>query len=230
MIPLIFLSLGAAGGDDRAGAVDTCFEGKTAEWLRTPEEVQAALRVALRPEESRLRPGNVRKLKYDEGSFAREPLEYAVRLPLDFGKEAGPWPLVLTLPEEGEAPERHLRERWQDREFLKSAILVCPAMPEDVESWNQVVVLGAPGGLARVLTTLRICAETFDVDPDRVLCVGSGDGGNTALEAGRQFPHRFAGIACRASDAGIEQVDVLNNIPIRITVGGANARDRKSVV
>lgn len=224
LIPLILLSLVAPGAEDRATAVDACFEGKTAEWLREPREVQAALRDALRPEASRLRPGNVRKLKYDQGSFARDPLEYAVRLPLDFGKEPGPWPLILTLPEEGETPERHLRDRWHDRDLLKSAILVSPAMPNDLEAWNQVVVLGAPGGLARMLTALRVCTETLDVDPDRVLCVGTGEGGNTALEAARQFPQRFAGIACRVSDAGIEQVEVLGNIPIRITVGGANSK------
>ncbi len=97
-------------------------------------------------------------------------------------------------------------------------------MPEDREAWSQVVVLGGPGGLARILTALRVCTEAFDVDPDRVLCVGTGEGGNTALEAGRQFPQRFAGIACRASDAGIEQVEVLGNMPIRITVGGANSK------
>ncbi|MFT5733349.1 MAG: hypothetical protein ACJA2W_002126 [Planctomycetota bacterium] len=221
---LLLLSLAAPGGQDRTAAVDACLEGKTADWLRGPAEVQAALRDALRPEESRLRPGNVRELKYGQGSFARAPLEYAVRLPLDYGKKPGPWPLVLTLPEKGETPERHLRNEWHDDEFLKSAILVSPAMPEDLETWSQVVVLGAPGGLARILTTLRVCTETFDVDPDRVLCVGTGEGGNAALEAGRQFPQRFAGIACRASDAGIEQVEVLNNMPIHITVGGPNSK------
>ncbi|MEM8710817.1 MAG: hypothetical protein AAGG01_07685, partial [Planctomycetota bacterium] len=221
--PLLLLCLAATGGEDRATAVDACFEGKSEAWLRDPAAVQAALRDALLPDESRLRPGNVRKLQHGEGGFARDPLEYAIRLPLDFGKKPGPWPLVLSLPEEGEAPERHLRDRWHDREFLKSAILVCPAMPEDQETWGQVVVLGEPGGLSRILTTLRICSETFDIDPDRVLCVGTGDGGNAALEAARQFPQRFAGIACRASDAGIEQVEVLNNVPIHITVGGANA-------
>ncbi len=221
--PLMLLSLAALGGDDRTTAIDACLAGKESDWLRGSAEVEAALRDALRPEETRMRPGNVRKLTYDEGSFAREPLEYVVRLPLDYGKSAGPWPLVVTLPEEGVTPERHLRDRWQDREFLKSAILVSPAMPEDRKAWSQVVVLGAPGGLARILTTLRLCSETLDVDPDRVLCVGTAKGGNAALEAGRQFPQRFAGIACRASDAGIEQVEVLNNLPIHITVGGANA-------
>ena len=224
LTPLFLLSLAALGGDDRATAIDACLGGKATEWLQKPAEVQAALRDALLPEESRLRPGNVRKLTHGEGSFARAPLEYAVRLPLDFGKEPGPWPLVLTLPEEGETPEQHLRDRWQDRDFLKSAILVCPAMPEERDAWSQVVVLGAPGGLARMLTALRVCTETFDVDPDRVLCVGTGEGGNTALEAGRQFPQRFAGVACRASDAGIEQVTVLNNLPIHITSGGANSK------
>lgn len=224
LLPLLILSLGATGADDRAAAVDACLEGKSAEWLAAPADVQTALREALMPEESRLRPGNVRKLEYAEGSFARDPLRYAVRLPQGFGKEDGPWPLVLTLPEEGEAPERHLRDRWRDRELLQKAILVSPAMPEDVAAWSQVVVLGEPGGLARVLTTLRLCTEAFDVDPDRVLCVGTGDeGGKAALEAGRQFPQRFAGIACRAADAGIEQIDTLDNMPIRITVGGPEA-------
>ncbi|QDV06092.1 hypothetical protein Poly30_15960 [Planctomycetes bacterium Poly30] len=226
MLALLPLSLltAVAGGGDLATTVDACLEGKTADWLREPARVQATLRDALRPEDSRLRPGNVRELNHDGGSFARAPLGYAVQLPLDYGKKPGPWPLVLTLPEAGETPEQHLRDRWHDREFLKSAILVSPSMPEDREAWSQVVVLGAPGGLARILTTLRLCTETFDVDPDRVLCVGTGEGGNTALEAGRQFPQRFAGIACRASDAGIEQVEVLNNLPIHITGGGANSK------
>ena len=220
---LSILLLAALSGDDRATAVDAVLDGKAADWLRHPIAVQAALRDALGPEESRLRPGNIRELDYDEGSFARAPLEYAVRLPLDYGKKPGPWPLILTLPEESETPARHLRDRWRDRELLKSAILVSPAMPEDRKAWNQVVALGAPAGLARMLTALRLCTESFDVDPDRVLAVGTRKAGNTALEAGRQFPQRFAGIACRASDAGIEQVEVLNNLPIHITVGGPNS-------
>lgn len=221
LLPILILSL--AGGEDRAARIDACLEGKTTRWLKETSAAQAALRDALAPEATRLRPGNVRKLEYAEGSFAREPLQYAVRLPLDFGKQEGPWPLVLTLPEEGEAPERHLRDRWQDRELLSQAILVSPAMPEDLAAWSQVVVLGQPGGLARVMTALRLSTEAFDVDPDRVLCVGTGVGGVAALEAGRQFPQSFAGIACRASDAGVDQVDVLCNMPIRITVGGPTA-------
>ncbi len=232
LLPIIVLTAAATagailsetGGNDRATAIDACLDGKTDDWLRKTADVEVALRDALRPEESRLKPGNVRELTHNQGSFAREPLEYAVRLPLDFGKKPGPWPLVLTLPEEGETPGRHLRDRWHDRDFLKSAILVSPAMPEDRKAWSQVVVLGQPGGLARMLTALRVCTETLDVDPDRVLCVGTGEGGNAALEAARQFPQRFAGVACRASDAGIDQVDVLNNMPIHITVGGANSK------
>jgi hypothetical protein len=222
--PFMLLTLAAAGGEDRAAAVDAVLETQTAKSLKQPSEVLAALREALQPEDSRLKPGNVRNLTFDGGGFARVPLEYAVRLPLDFGKKPGPWPLVLSLPDEGETPEQHLRQRWLDRDLLRSAILVSPAMPEERDAWSQVMVLGAPGGLARILTAIRVCTESFDVDPDRVLCVGTGEGGNAALEAGRQFPQRFAGIACRASDAGIEQVDGLNNLAVRITVGGANSK------
>ena len=101
LLPILLLSL--AGGEDRAARIDACLEGKTTRWLQETSTVQAALRDALAPDATRLRPGNVRKLEYAEGSFAREPLQYAVRLPLDFGKREGPWPMVLTLPEEGEA-------------------------------------------------------------------------------------------------------------------------------
>lgn len=223
LITALLLSLAAGGPEDRAAAVDAVFTGETDDWLRDPAQVEAALREALRPPRSRLKPGNVRRLEYAEGSFAREPLAYAVRLPQDLGKATGPWPLVLTLPEGDETPEQHLRDRWTDRALLDGAILVCPEMPGDHAAWSQVQVLGAPGGVARILTALRVTTEAFDVDPDRVLCVGTGEGGEVALEAARQFPQRFAGVACRASDAGIEDIDVLGNMPIRITVGGPRA-------
>lgn len=83
LTPLLLLSLATVGSDDFAASVDDCLEGKTADWLRDPQDVQAALRAALRPETSRLKGGNVRKLQYAEGSSARAPLEYVVQLPLD---------------------------------------------------------------------------------------------------------------------------------------------------
>ena len=60
LLPILILSL--AGGEDRAARIDACLEGKTTRWLRETSTVQAALRDALAPDATHLRPGNVRKI------------------------------------------------------------------------------------------------------------------------------------------------------------------------
>ena len=60
LLPILILSL--AGSEDRAARISACLEGKTTRWLQETPAVQAALRDALAPEATRLRPGNVRQL------------------------------------------------------------------------------------------------------------------------------------------------------------------------
>jgi hypothetical protein len=157
------------------------------------------------------------------GFFAAEGLRYAVRVPEQYDPGRA-WPLILTVPEEGETPASHLRARWLDRDLLDSAILFAPAMPAEQEDWDQVMVEGRPGGLAHLLSAHRIAAERLAVDPDRVFVVGRGKGIPAALAVGNYSPQRFAGIIGWAGAAGELGPDNFGNLPTLFAGGSAQAR------
>ena len=168
------------------------------------------------------RRGSVVSEVHNGGSFAADGMPYAYRLPKEYDPDTA-YPLILSIPDEGERPADHLREHWVHRELLDRAILFSPAMPALREEWDQVVVEGRPGGLAHVLTAYRLATERLAVDPDRVYVVGRGKGVPAAVAAGNYSPHRFAGIAGRAGDAGEIGPDNFSNLPTFFAGGGALA-------
>lgn len=167
--------------------------------------------------------GSIEQGEHRAGAFAAGGLKYALRLPKAYDP-ARAWPLILTLPEEGETPAAHLRTHWLDRDQLDSAILLAPAMPAEQKEWDQVMVEGRPGGLAHLLTAYRIAGERWAVDPDRVFLVGRGKGVAAALAAGNFSPQRFAGIIGWAGDAGELRPDNFGNLPTLFAGGATQAR------
>ena len=192
--------------------------------LRWSSDLGRALRLgraAPRPEE---RPGNVVELESREGVFARSPLGWAYRLPREYDAEAGPYPLILTLPDLGETPAEHIRTHWSEAALRDGAIVVAPSMPAGQAEWTRVSLSGRAGGLCHALTALRLAEERFAVDPERVFVVGRGKSVPAALAAGDGFPQRFAGVVGRAGDAGeTSRPENLLDLPVLLTGGGARA-------
>jgi hypothetical protein len=182
------------------------------------EAVLASMRTDSKP---RAKAGKVRELDYAGGSFLEEPLRYAVRLPRDYGSDGRQWPLVVSIPDAGEGAAQHLRERWTSRELLDGAVILSPEMPKDEAQWDRVMVDGAPGGLAAVLTSLRLVTAELSVDLNRIVIVGTGAGIGTALAAGSHAPQRFAGVACQQGDGGFEYAENFATLPVYF--GGASA-------
>jgi hypothetical protein len=173
-------------------------------------------------DEARRERGTIVEGEHREGAFAAEGLAYAYRLPKEYDAERA-WPLILTIPEEGETPAGHLRARWLNRDLLGSVILFAPAMPAVQAEWDKVTVEGRPGGLAHLLTAHRIAGERLAVDPDRVFVVGRGKGVPVGLAAGNYSPQRFAGIVGWAGDAGDLGPENFLNLPTLFAGGGAKA-------
>jgi hypothetical protein len=158
------------------------------------------------------------------GGFAGEGLEVAYRVPKDYDPRREHYPLVLVIPGEGEDPALHLRTHWLQAELLEQVILLAPTMPADVETWDEVVVAGRPGGLCHVLGALRVGLERFSVDANRVLIVGRGRGVRTALAAGNHAPQAFAGVIGLEGDAGDLGAGNFTNLPTWFAPGGEKAQ------
>src|SRR5262245_32454873 len=135
--------------------------------LQHPAELGRALWLAGASPKSLEHGGKIATGTFVGGSFSGAGLGYAYRLPRD-SDPARSYPLILAIPGDKEEPAEHLRVQWTLHDIQEHVILLCPAMPAQRETWDQVVVKGRPGGLCHVLTALRIAAERFDVDFERV--------------------------------------------------------------
>ncbi len=174
-------------------------------------------------DDARRERGKTVEGEHREGTFAAGGMAYAYRLPKEYDPRRA-WPLILTIPEQGETPAGHVRAHWVNRELLDRAILFAPAMPEVQTEWDKVMVEGRPGGLAHLLTAHRIAGERLAVDPERVFVVGRGKGVPVAVAAGNYSPQRFAGVIGWAGDAGEMGPDNFLNLPTLFAGGAAGAR------
>jgi hypothetical protein len=197
--------------------------------LRRPAELARALWLAhgyaasKDAKDPKDKAGKVETAVFNGGSFTGAGMAYAYRLPRDYDPTRM-YPLILAIPGEDEQPADHIRANWTLKEIQERVILVCPAMPAQRETWERVMVKGRPGGLCHVLTALRLAAERFALDFDRVYVAGRSLGVRAALAAGNYGPQRFAGIIGRAGDAGELAPDNFVALPTFFAGGGPNAR------
>ncbi len=168
--------------------------------------------------------GKITTEVFERGSFETGGMEFAYRLPKDYDPGEHSYPLILTIPDEGELPTEHIQRNWTLKALKERAILVCPQMPTAIAEWDQVMIKGRPGGLSHVLTALRIATDRFAIDADRVYISGRGKGVPAALAAGNYSPQRFAGIVGRAGDAGELGPENFSNLPTLFTGAGARAQ------
>ena len=147
-------------------------------------------------------------------------IEYAVWAPSKYKAKSGPYPLIISIPEEGENPEAHITNHWTNNELREGTIIVSPKMPGDSKLWTQTEGLGA------ILLSLRFALDEWAIDVERTFIGGRARGGEVAIEVANMFPARFAGAFAWAADAGkgIEAENV-QHVPILITGGGSHATD-----
>lgn len=151
---------------------------------------------------------------------ARGTVEYALWSPAKYRAKSGPYPLIITLPEEGENPKAHITNNWVNGALRESTIIACPKMPGDSGKWSEIE------GLTAVMLTLRNVSEIYAIDFDRVFIGGRQLGGEAALAIANMFPSRFAGAFCWAADAGEGiPVENLKHLPVLISGGGSKATD-----
>ncbi len=191
--------------------------------LQYPAELGRALWLSRGHQETKERGGKVQSASFAHGSFSGAGMGYAYRLPREYDASRA-YPLILAIPGIGEEPAEHIRVHWTLREIQDQVILVCPAMPAHQEDWERVMVKGRPGGLSHVLTGLRVAAERFAVDFERVFVAGYGKAVPAAVAAGNYSPQRFAGIIGQAGDAGGLRPDNFSNLPTYFAGGAAEAR------
>ncbi len=192
--------------------------------LAEAQVMEAAILAAQNRRMKGVRPGKIIEVNEPGGSFGKQGLDFAFRLPREFEGKGELYPLILTLPEVGKTPASHLRSAWTHREVLANAILVCPSMPEDAKAWDQTMVKGKPGGLSHLFTVLRLVNERFPVDPNRIFVVGHGAGVPAAFAAGKYSPHQFAGIVGIAGGPKNVGPENFRALPSAIFGGDAGAK------
>ena len=147
-------------------------------------------------------------------------IEYALWAPSKYKAKSGPYPLIISIPEEGENPQEHITNHWTNNDLRESTIIVSPKMPGDSNLWTQTE------GLAAVLLSLRFALDEWAIDVERTFIGGRARGGEVALEMANMFPARFAGAFAWAADAGKGiEAENIQHVPILITGGGSNATE-----
>ncbi len=145
-------------------------------------------------------------------------VDYAVWTPAKYKPKAGPYTLILSLPNEGKGTADHIKENYIDGELLANTIIASPKMPGDSDTWM------GKNGIGAVLLTMRDITDVYAIDVERIFIGGRGKGGEAALKFANMFPDRFAGAYCWAGDGGADvAAENVQHIPILITGGGTNA-------
>jgi hypothetical protein len=152
-------------------------------------------------------------------------IAYAVWVPKKY-KQTEPTTLLLCIPGTTEgaptAPDQFLTEHWTDAGVREEALIGVVEMPPELNAWDEIMTeADTPGGLYRVMTTLRALRDTFAIDPNRVYLVGRGEGVEAAMSLASKFPHIFAGVIGQAGDAGEVQAANFRNLPTYLQGSGA---------
>lgn len=155
-------------------------------------------------------------------------ITYALHVPAKYSAK-NLYPLVVSIPDQGEDVETHLKEWWASAPVREQAVLVAVGMPADVSLWNEVTRLDPTtservgGGGAVILHVLRETMAKARIDPNRIYIAGKGRGVEAALAVARSFPDRFAAVVGRSGDAGEITPANFRNLPTFFAGGGEKA-------
>ena len=191
----------------------TAVEG---EILASPGDLGRAIWLSYDYGRNRPKRGKVAEREFVGSVFDKKnPLLYAVWAPAKYSASAGPYPVIISIPDEGVRPADHLRDNWTEGAVQDGAILASPTMPEDATAW------GGRDGIGRVIVLMRAIYEEYGVDFNRIYLAGHGLGVATALGIAEKFPDRFAGVIGRSGDAGEVSSGNFRNLPTYFAGGGA---------
>ena len=169
--------------------------------------------------------GKVATVTVETGPPFNYEVEYCIWAPSKYKASAGPYPLVLCIPDAGQRAFDHLTEDWALGSLRDEVILAVISMPEDLSAWGQVGSSGTPGGLANLFTVFKEMTRNYAVDFDQVFLAGKGAGVSAALELAQFFPDRFAGVIGRTGDAGDASHANYRNLPVFFGGGGLKAAE-----
>lgn len=173
------------------------------------------------------------KVEVKDFEFNRLPFEYAVHAPKGYKPGNGPFPLLLCIPGlQGDGNQRaqdHITEDWINSDLRSSAVIVAIQMPERsdpaerIAAWTALINEdGTGGGVAAILSVLRVIRENYAIDPERTYLSGRGPGALAAVEVAAMYPHVFAGVIARTGDIGTTAATNFRNLPTLLT-GGSNS-------
>lgn len=187
------------------------------ELMASPADMGRALWLSANYAKKRLKKGKMTDESYQGGFFKDTALEYSLWIPSKYDAKKNAYPLIITIPDEGEKPSQHLIERWESQDIRDGALLVAPQMPSDAAQWTE------NPGIAAVLVTMREVTTNAAVDFDRIYLAGRGTGVKAAVAIAAKFPHRFAGVIGRTGDAGPTSPNNFSNLPTMFAGGGGEA-------
>ena len=148
--------------------------------LASPGDLGRAVWLSYDYGRNRPKKGKVADRKFVGSVFSKDnPLLYAVWAPSKYSASSGPYPLIITIPDEGIRPADHLRDQWTEGGVQDGAILASPVMPEDASAW------AGRDGIGRVIVLMRAIYEEYGVDFNRI--PGTCDirrGGNGSIRFG----------------------------------------------
>jgi pimeloyl-ACP methyl ester carboxylesterase len=184
--------------------------------LASPGDIGRAIWLSYDYGRTRPKRGKVAEKEFVGSVFSKDnPLAYAVWAPSKYSASAGPYPVIICIPDEGVRPADHLRDQWTEGSVQEGAILASPVMPADPEDWE------GREGIGRVIVLMRAVYEEYGVDFDRIYLAGHGLGVATALGIAEKFPDRFAGVIGRSGDAGEVSPSNFSNLPTYFSGGGS---------
>ncbi len=141
-------------------------------------------------------------------------MPYLVVLPSEYGKQPGPWPVILYLHGAGERGTdiAMVRRVAAVQEALHRPdypfILLAPQVTDTDQAWVNIPTRTA------VMRLLDDVVNKYHGDPQRVYLTGISMGGWAAWNFAKDFPGRFAAIAPLCGDANVEWAAQLVTTPI----------------
>ena len=193
--------------------------------LSLTEDLSEALWYAVDYTKAKVRKGRVDEMEVPISYHGDHVATNAVWTPKKYsGKDK--LPLIICIPDEGEAAEAHLDEHWNDPALRESAVLVALDMPETVETWGTLGVRddsSQVGGRTVLLMTYAELRRGYAIDFDRVFLAGRGAGVAAAMQMADASPDRFAGLVGRTGDAAEIGADNLGNLPMFFAGAGSRA-------
>ncbi|GEM_PF-1464465 len=119
-------------------------------------------------------------------NVASDRYGYSVFVPQDYTPDQK-WPLVLALHDEGKKGEDYIQS-WIEAAKKRGMIVLCPTYEYPRN--------GLPFEHDERLIGLKRSIQTqYEIDPNRILVTGFGNGGHYAFYLGLRYPKEFTAIA-----------------------------------